>query len=240
MECEKARENIINYFYDELDSNDLTSLEDHLAVCNSCSEYKQEIQSIVECLDQQKEVRSDIDLMALHNSIEKKRSFSNLRLPVWATAFLILFVIALSSLALSKAEFQWANNTLTIRFGGAYIEEKAEPVEQAKIQAQIDDLKKKNDRILTEQKKEQLRFQIGLAKNMDEYQRSLIKLLNDYESNRDVQIAKLIQQIQLRNYQSLMAMRNDFDVFASRTENEFKRSYVTMATMAELLSYQPK
>lgn len=239
MDCEKAKQNIVDFFYDELDRDDLSSLEDHLLACSSCSEYKQEIQSTMECLDQQKEVKSNIDLMALHNSIEKKKwSFPNFRLPVWATAFLVLFVIVLSSLALSKAEFQYANNTLTIRFGEAYVEEKTEPVDQAKIQAQIDDLKKKNDQILLEQKKSQLRFQIQLTKEMKEYQRSMIRLVKDYESNRDVQIAKVIQQIQLQNYQSLVAMKNDFDVFASRTENEFKRSYTTMASMAELLSYQ--
>lgn len=239
MDCEKARQNIVDFFYDELGKDDLSNLDDHLLTCPSCSDYKQEIQSTMECLDQEKEVRSNIDLMALHNSIEKRKwSFSSFRLPIWGTAFLVLFAVVISSLALSKAEFQYANNTLIIRFGQAYVEEKTEPIDQTKIQAQIDDLKKRSDLILAEQRKSQLRFQTQLTKEMEEYQKSVIKLVKDYESNRDVQIAKVIQQIQLQNYQSFVAMKNNFDVFASRTENEFKRSYTTMANMAELLSYQ--
>jgi len=87
MECQEARKQIVDLFYDELERDKLSSLEDHLAGCEACSEYKQEIQSAIQCLDQQKEFQSSIDLLALHNAIEKKRNHSwspfNYRLPVW-------------------------------------------------------------------------------------------------------------------------------------------------------------
>lgn len=232
MDCEKAKEKIIDLFYDELDPNGLAILEDHLTVCDSCSEYKQKIQSVIECLDQQKEFQSNIDLITLHDSITKKKwEFSHLRIPIWATAFLVLLAIVLSYLALSKAEIQYAKNTLTIRFGEAI----AEPVDQMKFQEKLDDLEKRTARILAEQKKEQLQLQTQLTKEMEKYQKMMLELIRNYESDRNVQLAKLIQQIQIQNYQSLMAMKNEFDIFASKTENEFKRSYITMA---ELLSYQ--
>jgi len=246
MKCEEARKQIVDFFYDELEQDKLSSLEVHIAECESCSEYKQEIQSAIQCLDQQKESQSSIDLLALHDVIEKKRNHSwslfNYRLPVWGTALLVIFGIMLSALALSKTEIQYTNSTLTISFGGAInkpqTEQNKDQVLQAKLQAKIDDLAKKTAQNIAEQKREQLKFQAKLTKNMENSQKAVLKVIKDYESRRDTQLTNLVQQIQLQHYQSLVEIRKEYEFLALNTEKEFRRSYSTMAAMAGLLSYQ--
>jgi hypothetical protein len=249
MECEEARKRIVDFFYDELEPDTMSSLQEHLARCDNCSEYKQEVQSAVQCLEQQKEIQSSIDLVALHDAIERKSrtwSLFSYRLPVWGTVLFVLFGIVLSAFALTKTEVQYTNNTLTIRFGEPTVVQQAQPQTdpiaqaklQAKLQAKIDDLTKRTDKILTEYKKDQLKFQSQLTKEMRDSHNTTLKMIKDYESRRDVQLANLVQQIQLQHYQSLVAMKNEFELLASQTEKEFKRSYSTMAAMAGLLSYQ--
>jgi hypothetical protein len=247
MECEEARKRIVDFFYDELEPDTMSSLQEHLARCDKCSEYKQEIQSAIQCLDQQKEIRSPVDLVALHDAIERKSrawSLFSYRLPVWGTVLFVLFGIVLSVFALTKAEVQYTNNTLTIRFGEPIAVQQAlpqtDPIAQAKLQAKIDDLTKRTAKILTEYKKDQIKFQSQLTKEMRDSHNTTLKMIKDYESRRDVQLANLVQQIQLQHYQSLVAMKNEFDLLASQTENEFKRSYSTMAAVAGLLSYQSR
>jgi len=247
MECKEARKRVVDFFYDELEQGKLSSLEDHLARCEACSAYKQEIQSTIQCLDQQKELQSSVDLVALHNSIEKKQRQSwglvNFRMPVWGTALLVILGVMLSTLALSKTEVQYKNSTLTISFGGTINEPKTEPtadqILQAKLQAKIDDLAKRTAQSIVEQKKEQLEFQTKLTKSMEKSQKAVLQIVKNYESKRDNQLASLVQQIQLQQYQSLVEIRKEYEFLALNTEKEFRRSYSTMAAMAGLLSYQP-
>jgi hypothetical protein len=246
MECKEAKKQIVDFFYDELDQDKLSSLENHIAECEACSEYKQEIQSAIQCLDQQKEFQSSIDLTALHNAIERKQSHSwsliNFRMPVWGTALLVLLGILLSILALSKTEIQYTNSTLTISFGGAInkpqSEQNNDQIIQARLQAKIDDLAKRTAQSIAEQKREQLKFQAKLAKNMENSQKVVLKVIKDYESRRDTQLTNLVQQIQLQHYQSIVEIRKEYEFLALNTEKEFRRSYSTMAAMAGLLSYQ--
>jgi len=245
MECEEARKRIIDFFYDELEPDTMSSLKEHLARCDNCSEYKQEVQSAIQCLDQQKELQSSIDLVALHYAIERKSrkwSLFSYRLPVWGTALFVIFGIVLSAFTLTKTEVQYANNTLTIRFGEPIAvqqtQSQTDPTAQASLQAKIDDLTKRTAQALTEYKKDQLRFQTQLTKEMRNSQNSVLRVVKNYESKRDVQLASLIQQIQLQHYQSLVEIRKEYELLALNTEKEFKRSYSTMAAMAGLLSYQ--
>jgi hypothetical protein len=183
--------------------------------------------------------------VALHDAIERKSrtwSLFSYRLPVWGTVLFVLFGIVLSAFALAKTEVQYTNNTLTIRFGEPIAvqqtQPQTDPIAQAKLQAKIDDLTKRTAKILAEYKKDQLKFQSQLTKEIRDSHNTTLKMIKDYESRRDIQFASLVQQIQLQHYQSLVAMKNEFELLASQTEKEFKRSYSTMATMAELLSYQ--
>jgi hypothetical protein len=63
--------------------------------------------------------------------------------------------------------------------------------------------------------------------------------MNDYESQRDKQLAAAFQQMQIRQYQMLAAIREDLENLALQTDDRFKVSYLTtMAAMADLANAQ--
>ena len=45
------------------------------------------------------------------------------------------------------------------------------------------------------------------------------------------QIAGAFQQMQIQQYQTLAAIQKELETLASQTENEFKRSYLTMTEL---------
>lgn len=240
MECEKIKKLIIDFFYDEINPNDISELNNHLAKCINCSEYKQEVESAIKCLDKQKEVSSSIDISALHNAIEQKRRWNptKYRLPVWASAFFVLLGIILSAFALSKTEIQYGSSTLTISFGQPIKEEQPkEQIDYNKIYAEIGKVSQKTAYTLEQYKKEQLSYQDKLSKELSDYRAETANLIGKYDQQSNLRTAQLVQQLQLQHYQSLVAMKKEFEFLASQTENEFKRSYMTMAAMAEALSY---
>ena len=59
-------------------------------------------------------------------------------------------------------------------------------------------------------------------------------MINEYESQRDKQIAGAFQQMQVQQHQMLSVIQRELEILASRTENEFERSYLTMAALADL------
>ena len=242
MDCEKAKKLIVDFFYDELDSDEVSGLDDHLAKCDDCSEYRQEIELSIKCLDKQEEVASSVNLSALHEAIEQKRSWNpfKYRIPVWATALFIIFAVAISAFALSKAEIQYGNNTLTISFGQPIKEQPKEQtvsIDYDKIYAEIDKVAQKTAYTLEQYKKEQVSFQDKLSKELSDYRTETASLIGEYDQQNNQRTAQLIQQLQAQHYQSLVAIKDEFEFLASRTQNEFERSYMTMAAMAEVLSY---
>ena len=184
-------------------------------------EYREEIRQTLESLDQAKDVQVPVDLKALHDAIgEKHHKLRNLlrrRWPVWAavvgTCGILLFVFTLFA-----SEIRYEDNALTIRFGAQ----------------ETDSLSERTANILADYQEDQLEFQ---KKTSDELRSSVIaltKLINNYEARRDKQLAGVFQQMQMQQYQILLAIQKELETFASQTEDEFKRSYLTMAAMAEL------
>lgn len=239
MDCEKAKKLIVDFFYDELDSDEVSGLDDHLAKCDDCSEYRQEIELSIKCLDKQEEVPSSVNLSALHEAIEQKRNRNpfKYRIPVWATALFIIFAIAISAFALSKGEIQYGNNTLTISFGQPIKEQPKEQIDYDRIYAEIDKVAQKTAYTLEQYKKEQVNFQDKLSKELGDYRIEMANLISEYDQQSSQRTAELVQQLQAQHYQSLVAIKDEFEFLASRTQNEFERSYMTMAAMAEVLSY---
>jgi len=223
MDCERARELIMEFLYDELPSESVAKLQEHLAECKDCSKYKEEIQQTIERLDQADDVRAPVDLEALHYAIDgsrhRWRNFLRHRWPAWAAAVgacgILLFVFTLFA-----SEVRYEDNALTIRFG----------------EQETDSIAERTALILAEYRKDQLEFQKNLSNELRSSVVALTKMINSYETRRDEQFAGVFDQMQIQQHQMLLAIQKELEILASQTEDEFERSYLTMAAMAELAS----
>jgi len=220
MNCERARELIIEFLYDEMSPESVSELQGHLAECGGCSRYKEDIQNTLECLNQAEEIRAPVDLAALRDAIDAKRHrvrrFLRRRWPVWATIGACGIMLCIFTLFVS--EIQYEGNALTIRFNGQ----------------ETDSLSEKTARVLAAYREDQLRFQAQLSGEFRASVAALSQVINEYESQRDRQIAGAFRQMQIQQYETLTAVRKELEILASRTENEFERSYLTMAALVDL------
>jgi hypothetical protein len=220
MDCERARELILESLYDELPSELGFELQEHLAECEDCSGYKEEIQGTLECLNQMEEVREPVDLAALHDAIEKRRrvwQFAHRRWPVWAAVVGVCGIV-LSIFTLFVSEIRYEDNALTIRFNGQ----------------ETDPLSERTARTLAAYREDQLRFQKQVSDELRTSVATLSEMIDQYESQRDKQLAGAFQQMQVQQHQVLVAIQKELEILTSQTEDEFKRSYLTMAALANL------
>jgi len=220
MDCEQARGLIVEFLYNELPSESVSEFQEHLAECEDCLKYKEEIQNTLECLNQVEELRAPVDLAALHDAIDRRRhrvgKFLRRRWPVWAT--IGVCGIMLSIFALFVSEIRYEGNALTITFNGQ----------------ETDSLSERTARVLAAYREDQLRFQAQLSGELRASVAALSQMINEYESHRDRQIAGAFQQMQIQQHQTLLAIQKELEILASQTEDEFKRSYLTMAALADL------
>lgn len=224
MDCEQAKQLIVESLYNELSSEDAPRLQEHLAECKECLRYKEEIQQTLECLSQMEKLRAPVDLAALHNAIDRRRrrvrQFLRRRWPVWVTVSVCGIILSMFTLFVS--EIRYEDNALTIRFNGQ----------------ETDSLSERTARMLAAYREDQLHFQKQLSGELQASVAALSHIIDEYESQRDKQIAGAFQQMQVQQHQMLVAIQKEFETLASQTENEFKRSYLTMAAMAELANLQ--
>lgn len=224
MDCEQAKQLIVEFLYNELASEDIPKLQKHLAECKECSTYKEEIQHTLRCLDQMKELRAPVDLAALHDAVDRRRHrvrrFLRRRWPVWVTVGVCCIILSMFTLFVS--EIRYEDNALVVRFNGQ----------------KTDSLSERTARVLAAYREDQLRFQERLSSELRASVAALLQVMDEYESQRDKQVAGAFQQVQIQQHQMLAAIQKDLEILASQTENEFERSYLTMAAMAELANLQ--
>jgi hypothetical protein len=221
MDCERARELIVESLYDELPSEFAPRLQEHLAECEDCLKYKEELRVTLEYLDKMEELRVPIDLAALHDAVDRKRHrvrrFLRRGLPAWVAVGACAIMLLMFTLFVS--EIQYEDNALTVRFRGQ----------------QADSLPERTARVLASYRQDQLRFQNQLSDELHASTLALSQMIDEYESQRDRQIAGAFRQMQIQQYQMLVAIRKELEALESRTEDEFKRSYLlTMAALADI------
>ncbi|MFC1712972.1 anti-sigma factor family protein [Candidatus Poribacteria bacterium] len=222
MNCEQARDMIVEFLYDELPPERASELQNHLAECKVCMEYRAGLQQTLERLDQIEERQAPVDLAALHDAVDRKRHrvrhHLRRRWPVWATVG-ACFVMLLA-FTLFAAEIRYEDNALTITFNGEERETLAETTE----------------RVLTTYREDQLLLRKQLADELRTSTAVLLKVIDEYESQRDRQFAEAFRQMQIQRQQMILATQGELENLASETENRLRRNYLmTMATVAELV-----
>ena len=225
MDCKQARALIIESLYDELSSESAPQLQEHLDHCGDCLKYKAEMQATVEYLDRAVDKDVPVDLAALHEAIDRRRhrllKFLRRRWPVWVTVGACALMLCMFALFVS--EIQYKDGALTISFNGQ----------------KTDSLEERTSRILAAYREDQLQFQAQLTDELRSSVTAISQAINEYESQRDEQIAAAFQQMQVRQYQMLAAIREDLENLALQTDDRFKVSYLTtMAAMADLANSQ--
>lgn len=243
MKCKKVRRLISDFLCGELPSGLITKLQKHLDKCEDCSRYKEEIQRTIEFVKRGEEIQESIDLTALHDAIiSKKRvwlwGILRPRWPVWgAAAFGVCFVL-LSIFTIFAAEIQYGDDTLTISFGRGSERQKAKL--RAEISAEMNSLYQRTANTLEEYRKEQLNFEDRMSREVRDSGIALsriVKMLGDYESQRDKQIAVALQHLQVRQNRMFVAVQSDLDALALQTQKEFERNYqATITTVTELVT----
>jgi len=235
MNCKKARKLILELIYDELSSESVSELQDHITGCEDCLRYKTELQRALKCLDRIEDLQEPEHLVtAAYDAIsrEYRRSLRSrrFRLPVWATAFGVCVVI-FSVFTLLVSEIRYEDSTLIVRFG----EQKSE---------QKTDLASENTaKMLAAYREEQLRYKKQLSDELrafvaDELRASVAKLsqaVYEHEVQRDKRVASAFQLLQIQQDQKLSTIQKDLDTLTSLTENEFLKTYTAMERLA---SYQ--
>ena len=224
MDCERAKEWIVEFLYDELPSESVSQLQEHLAECEDCLKYREEIQQTLDCLNQVEELRAPVNLAALHGAIDRKphrvRGFLRRRWPMWATIGVCGIMLAMFALFVS--EIRYEDNALTITFSGQ----------------ERDSLSERTARVLAAYREEQLQFQNQLSRELHASVVALSQMIDEYESQRGKQIAGTFQQMQVQQHQVLVAIQKELETLALRTKDEFERSYLTMAAMARMVDLQ--
>jgi len=222
MNCEQARELIVEFLYDELPSEFFPKLQEHLSGCECCLRYKEETRQTLECLDEREELRVPVDLAILHDAIDRKQhrvwQFLHRRWLVWGTAIIGACAVIFSIFTLLVSEIRYEGNALTIRFNGR----------------KTDSLEERTARILAAYREDQLRFQEQLSGELRASVTAISQMIDEYEVQRDRQITGAFQEMQIQRYQALAVIQKDLEILASQTENEFKRSYLTMAELVDL------
>jgi hypothetical protein len=223
-----AKKAIIEFLYDELPSESHVELQKHIDECQECSRYKTEIQNTLKYLDKNREYQIPTDIAALHECINERKNrfriFLRRGLPAW-TAVGICGVMLLV-FALFVTEIRSEGNVLTVTFRGRYTETIAE----------------KTERILVEYRADQLRSQKQLSEELRAAVVSLSQLIDEYEIQRNRQITKAFQQMQIEQHRVLVSIQRQLDTLASQTEDELlrldERSNLAMAVMAEIVESQ--
>jgi hypothetical protein len=219
MNCEQARELTIEFLYNELPSELFPKLQEHLAECEGCLRYKEEIQQTLECLNQREEARAPMDFAILYDTIDRKQrqiwQFGHRRWLVWGTAIVGMCGVIFSIFTLFVSEIRYEDNALTIRFNGR----------------KTDSLSERTARILAAYREDQLRFQRQLSNELRASVTALSQMIDEYEYQRDKQIADAFQQIQIQQHQALVEIQKELEILASQTENEFRRSYLAMSEL---------
>ncbi len=222
MNCEQAREVIVEFLYDELPQESASELQNHLAECKVCLEYKAGLQQTIERLDMVEDLEAPIELSALYDAIDRKkhrvRHYLRRRWPIWATVGACLAMLFAFTLFVS--EIRYENNALTITFSGDERESLAET----------------SERMLTTYREDQLLFQKQLTDELRTSTVVLLKVIDEYEFERNRQIAGAFRQMQIQQQQMLLATQKELGNLASETENRLRRNYLmTMATVAGLV-----
>jgi hypothetical protein len=219
MNCEQARELIVEFLYNELSSELFPKLQKHLAECEDCLRYKEEIQQTLECLNQREELRAPVDLAVLHDALDRKQGqvlqFLHRRWLVWGTAIVGVCAVIFSIFTLIVSEIRYEDNMLTITFNGR----------------KKDSLPERTARILAAYREDQLRFQGQLSNELRASATALSQMIDEYESQRDKQITSAFQQMQIQQHQALVEIQKELEILASQTENEFRRSYLAMSEL---------
>ena len=221
MNCEQARESIVELIYDELPAGFVFELQGHLTECEDCLRYKEEIQKTFECLNQMEELRTPVNLAILHDAIDRKQhrglQFLHRRWLVWGTAIVGVCAVIFSIFTLFVSEIRYEDNALTIRFNGR----------------KTNSLSERTAHILATYREYQLRFQEQLSGELRASVTAISQMIDEYEVQRDRQIEATFQQMQIQQYQAFTAIQKELEILASQTENEFKRSYLTMAELVD-------
>ena len=215
MNCEQARGMIVESLYDELPSESASELQDHLAECKDCLEYKEQLQQTLEHLDMIEDLETPVDLSVLYDAIDRKqhrvRHYLRRRWPVWATVG-ACFVMLLA-FTLFVSEIRYENNALIITFNAEERESRAERI----------------DRMIATYREDQLLFQKQLTDELRTSTAVLLEVIDEYEFQRDRQFVKVFQQM-------LLATREELAGLALETEDRLERNYLmTMATVAGLV-----
>ncbi len=220
MNCEQAKELIVEFLYDELPPEFAPELQEHLEECEDCLRYKEEVQGTLERLNQAKELQAPVDLAVLHDAVGKKRhrvrQFLRRQWPVWAAIGSCGIILLVFTLFVS--EIRYEDNALTIRFDGQ----------------ETDPLPERTARVLTAYWEDQLRFQTQMSDELRAEVNALSQMIGEYAAQRDRQISGAFQKIQIQQYQVLAAIQKELEILASQTEDEFRRSYLTMVELANL------
>ncbi len=221
MDCERAKGLIVDFLYDELAPEYASDLHMHLAECESCSKYREELHYTLECLDKVRDLQAPVDLAALHDAVDRKRHRVKRffrRWPVWvpigACGVMLLMV------PLFVSEIRYENDVLTIRLNG----QEGEPVAE------------RADRMLATYREDQLQFQKQMADELRVSAAVLLKVIDEYEAHRNKQLAGAFRQIQSRQNQILLATQKELENLALNTEDRMKRNYLmTMAAVAGMV-----
>jgi len=251
VDCEQAKELMVEFLYDELPAESIPGLKEHLAQCRECLEYKEEMQQTLEYLDQNVELRAPLDLAVLHDAIDRKRhrvrKFLHRGWPAWVA--IGVCAIMLSTFTLFASEIRYEDGALTVRFNAQGKESLAEKTERTLATYREDQLRFQNqlsselsdsvtasekaERMLAAYREEQLRFQNQLSSELNDSVATLSRIIGEYEIQRNRQLAGAFDAMQVQQHEMLMAIQRKLQTLALQTEKEFRRSYYTMAALAD-------
>lgn len=222
MNCEQAKGLIVEFLYDELPSESVSKLQTHLAECESCMKYKEELQHTILCLDQVEEEDVPVDLMDLHDEIDRKQhrvwKFFRRRWPVWVPIGACLSLLLIFALFVSEIHYE--NGALAVRFNGQETTQLAE----------------KTEKMLAAYREDQLHFQRQVTDELRTSTTSLLKVINEYETQRDKQLVSAFLQMLKQQNQMLLATQKEFETRAAETDEKLRRNYLqTVATVSGLM-----
>ncbi len=243
MKCKQARQLIVDFLCEELSPEDTYKIKQHIAECEDCLKYKEEMQKTITCI-KENEVQISTDIPILSDNIINNKNFPTrkakaYRWPIWVAAAVCACSILLFTFALLATEIHYSNSTLTISFGVVSKQKKMNSELKAELLAEMNSMYQRTALILEEYQKGQAKFEVRIAQELRDYGNALsqtIKLMDDHESLRDKQINVAFQQLQIRQNQMFDTVQRDLDSLAIETQREFERNYKAMATVTELVA----